>query len=123
MKCLLCEKENIEVIKDPNNPFTYIHKCEDCGTLIMEPVYLRKLEMYLELHPDREGYNKILNKMKELIKANKCVVFVDEIDNSFTELDAIYIEFRDVLDLCQIEINDISRGSDYGDWSGPHFID
>ena len=46
---------------------------------------------------------------------NKCVVFVDEIDNSFTELEAVYIEFRDILDLCQIDVNDISRGSDYGD--------
>ena len=53
--------------------------------------------------------------MKELVKANKCVVFVDEIDTSFTELEAVYIEFRDILDLCQIEVNDISRGSDYGD--------
>ena len=81
----------------------------------MEPVYKRKLEMYLELHPDAEGYNKITSKMKQLVKANKCVVFVDEIDTSFTELEAVYIEFRDILDLCQIEVNDISRGSDYGD--------
>ena len=115
MKCLLCGKENIENIKDPINPFTHIHKCDDCGTLIMEPVFLRKLEMYLELHPDGKGYQLILNKMKELIKKNKCVVFVDDLDNSFTEMDAIYIEFRDVLDLCQLEVNDISRGSDYGD--------
>lgn len=115
MKCLLCNKENVKQIKDPNNPFTYIYQCEECGTLIMEPVYLRKLELYLELHPDKKGYNLILSKMQELIKNNKCVVFVDEIDNSFTELDAIYIEFRDVLDLCKLEVNDISRGSDYGD--------
>lgn len=115
MKCLLCGNEHIENIKDPNNPFTHITKCENCGTIIMEPVFIRKLEMYLELHPDKEGYNKILNKVQEIIKANKCVVFVDEIDNSFTEMDAIYIEFRDILDLCKLEVNDISRGSDYGD--------
>lgn len=115
MKCLLCEKDSATLIKDSNNPFTIISKCEDCGTLYMEPVYKRKLEMYLELHPDAEGYNKITSKMKELVKTNKCVVFVDEIDTSFTELEAVYIEFRDILDLCQIEVNDISRGSDYGD--------
>ena len=115
MKCLLCENKEIEIVKDKSNPFTIIHKCEDCGTLIMEPVYKRKLELYLEMHPDKENYQRILTKMKELIKNNKCVVFVDEIDNSFTEMEAIYIEFRDVLDLCQIDVNDISRGSDYGD--------
>lgn len=115
MKCILCEKENIELIKDQNNPFTIINKCPTCGTLIMEPVYKRKLELYSEMHPNSENYQRILNKMKEIINTNKCVVFVDDIDNSFTELEAIYIEFRDVLDLCQIDINDISRGSDYGD--------
>ena len=29
--------------------------------------------------------------------------------------DAIYLDFRDILDLCRIRVNDISRGSDYGD--------
>lgn len=115
MKCTLCNNRDIEIIKDSNNPFTIINKCPDCGTLIMEPVYQRKLELYLEMHPDGKNYQLILNKMKELINNNKCVVFVDELDNSFTEMDAIYIEFRDVIDLCQIDINDISRGSDYGD--------
>lgn len=115
MKCLLCEKETAELIKDKNNPFTYFSKCSNCGTLIMEPVYQRKLEMYSELHPDGEGYQRILTKMKELINTNKCVVFVDDIETCFTELEAVYIEFRDVLDLCKIEVNDISRGSDYGD--------
>jgi len=123
MKCILCEKEEATVIKDSNNPFTIINKCPVCGTLIMEPVYRRKLELYLEMHENGENYQRILTKMKEIINNNKCVVFVDEIDNSFTEMEAIYIEFRDVLDLCQIDVNDISRGSDYGDWSGPHFID
>ena len=112
---LLCEKEEATVIKDSNNPFTIINKCPVCGTLIMEPVYRRKLELYLEMHENGENYQRILTKMKEIINNNKCVVFVDEIDNSFTEMEAIYIEFRDVLDLCQIDVNDISRGSDYGD--------
>ena len=76
------------------------------------------------MNPDGIGYNKIINKIKELIKNEKPVVFVDEVDTSFTEVEnASYMEFRDVLDLCQIEVNDISRGSDYGDWSGPHFMD
>ena len=115
MKCILCEKEEAKVIKDSNNPFTIINKCPVCGTLIMEPVYRRKLELYLEMHENGENYQRILTKMKEIINNNKCVVFVDEIDNSFTEMEAIYIEFRDVLDLCHIDVNDISRGSDYGD--------
>ena len=49
MKCLLCEKDSATLIKDSNNPFTIISKCEDCGTLYMEPVYKRKLEMYLDI--------------------------------------------------------------------------
>ena len=68
------------------------------------------------MHPDGIGYNKIINKIKELIKNEKPIIFVDEVDTSFTEVEnASYMEFRDVLDLCQIEVNDISRGSDYGD--------
>ena len=60
--------------------------------------------------------DKITSKIKELINSNKVIIFVDEVETSFTELDnASYIEFRDVLDLCQIDVNDISRGSDYGD--------
>ena len=124
MKCILCKEKEITKIRDVNNPFTKFYKCEDCGTLIMEPVFKRKLELFLEMHPDGIGYNKIINKIKELIKNEKPIVFVDEVDTSFTEVEnASYMEFRDVLDLCQIEVNDISRGSDYGDWSGPHFMD
>lgn len=116
MKCMLCNEKEITKIRDVNNPFTKFYQCEDCGTLIMEPVFKRKLELFLEMHPDGKGYKKITSKMKELINSNKVIIFVDEVETSFTELDnASYIEFRDVLDLCQIDVNDISRGSDYGD--------
>ena len=52
----------------------------------MEPVFKRKLELFLEMHPDGIGYNKIINKIQELIKNEKPIVFVDEVEASFTEV-------------------------------------
>lgn len=115
MKCIICNQE-INQKKDLNNPFSEYYDCFECGKYYLEPVFKRKLEMYMELHGKNENYYRILGKMKELSVKN-LVVFTDDIDNNITlkVKDAIFIEFRDILDFLNIHINDISRGSDYGD--------
>ena len=67
MKCILCNEKEITKIRDVNNPFTKFYQCEDCGTLIMEPVFKRKLELFLEMHPDGEGYKKITSDRKSVV--------------------------------------------------------
>jgi len=110
----------VKRIKDNKNPFSMCYQGE--GILYyIEPIFKVKLDNFEALHYQQPYTNQILEKMKEIVLANKLVVFVgdhdDENDNVITNNveDAIYLDFRDILDLCRIRVNDISRGSDYGD--------
>ena len=110
----------VKRIKDSKNPFSICYQGE--GILYyIEPIFKVKLDNFDALHYQQSYTEQILNKMKEIVLNNKLVVFVgdhdDENDNVITTNvdDAIYLDFRDILDLCRIRVNDISRGSDYGD--------
>ena len=63
-----------------------------------------------------DKYPLIIEKMMELVKRNKKVVFTGNFDNPLTEVDNyIYLEITDVTDPLKIFAEDKSRGSDYGD--------
>lgn len=110
----------VKKIKDTNNPFSICYE-GDGYRYYIEPIFKVKLDNFDALHYQEPYTQQILDKMKEIVLNNKLVVFVgdhdDENDNVITTNleDAIYLDFRDVIDLCRIRINDISRGSDYGD--------
>lgn len=110
----------VKRIKDINNPFSICYEGEGIRYYI-EPIFKVKLDNFDALHYQEPYTKQILEKMKEIVLNNKLVVFVgdhdDENDNVITNglKEAIYLDFRDIIDLCRIRINDISRGSDYGD--------
>ena len=57
-----------------------------------------------------------IEKMEELVKKNKKIVFTGNFDSPLTDVDNyIYLEITDVTDLLHIYAEDKSRGSDYGD--------
>ena len=86
------EFKNLRKEKDENNPF--------CALYFLES----------------GEYPLIIDKMLELVKKNKKVVFTGNFENPLTEVDNyIYLEVTDVTDALQIYAEDKSRGSDYGD--------
>ena len=108
------EWKHLKKINDPNNPFCAVYSYPDGETFYIEPVFYTQLMGFKDHHPDK--YHLIINKMEELVKKNKKIVFTGNFDNPLTEVDNfIFLEITDVTDLLQIFVEDKSRGSDYGD--------
>ena len=74
-----------------------------------------QLKGFKERHTERD-YQRIIDRMIEVVKKNKKVVFVGNFDNPQTEVEGyIFLEITDITDPLQIFVEDKSRGSDYGD--------
>ena len=99
---------------DPNNPFSALYFYESVESFYLEPVFYTQLMGFKDHFPDK--FHLIIEKMEELVKKNKKIVFTGNFENPLTEVDNfIFLEITDVTDLLQIYAEDKSRGSDYGD--------
>ena len=99
---------------DPNNPFSALYFYESGESFYLEPAFYTQLMGFKDHFPDK--YHLIINRMEELVKKNKKIVFTANFENSLTDVDNyIYLEITDVTDSLQIFAEDKSRGSDYGD--------
>ena len=108
------EFANLEKRVDQNNPFCALYYLESGESFYIEPVFYTQLMGFKDHHKDK--YPLIINKMMELVKKNKRIVFTGNFDNPLTDIDNyIYLEITDVTDALQIYVEDKSRGSDYGD--------
>ena len=113
------EFKNLRKEKDENNPFCALYFLESGESFYLEPVFYTQLMGFKDHFVDK--YPLIIDKMLELVKRNKKVVFTGNFENPLTEVDNyIYLEVTDVTDALQIYAEDKSRGSDYGDqpWTG-----
>ena len=100
--------------EDPNNPFSALYFLESGESFYIEPVFYTQLMGFKDHF--QEQYPLIIQRMMELVKRNKKVVFTGNFENPLTEVDNyIYLEVTDVTDALQIYAEDKSRGSDYGD--------
>ena len=108
------EFTHLEKRHDPNNPFCTLYYLESGESFYIEPVFYTQLMGFKDHHADK--YQSIIDKMIELVKKNKRIVFTGNFDNPLTDIDNyIYLEITDVTDALQIFVEDKSRGSDYGD--------
>ena len=108
------EFKNLRKEKDENNPFCALYFLESGESFYLEPVFYTQLMGFKDHFADK--YPLIIDKMLELVKRNKKVVFTGNFDSPLTEVDNyIYLEVTDVTDSLQIYAEDKSRGSDYGD--------
>ena len=108
------EWQNLRKEVDPNNPFCALYFYESGESFYIEPVFYTQLMGFIDHHPDK--YHLIINKMEELVKKNKKIVFTGNFENPLTEIDNyIFLEITDVTNSLQIFVEDKSRGSDYGD--------
>ena len=99
---------------DKNNPFSNFYFYETGESFYVEPAFYTQLMGFKEQHKDR--FPEILNRMKEVVMANKKVVFTANYESPLTEAEGyIYLEITDVTDPLKIYAEDKSRGSDYGD--------
>ena len=99
---------------DPNNPFCALFFLESGESFYLEPVFYTQLMGFKDHFPEK--YHLIIERMIELVKKNKKIVFTGNFDHPLTEIDNyIYLEITDVTDALQIYAEDKSRGSDYGD--------
>ena len=100
--------------EDSNNPFCALYLLDSGESFYIEPVFYTQLMGFKDHFPDK--YHLIINKMLELVKKNKKIVFTGNFDNPLTAVDNfIFLEITDVTDLLKIYAEDKSRGSDYGD--------
>ena len=109
------EFKHLKEVKDNNNPFS-AHYFIDDADFYIEPVFYTQLKGFKDRHP-LESYNRIIERIIEVAKKNKKVVFVGNFEYPQTEVDDSYIflEITDITDPLKIFVEDKSRGSDYGD--------
>ena len=99
---------------DPHNPFSALYLLNSGESFYLEPVFYTQLMGFKDHFPDK--YHLIIDRMIELVKKNKKIVFTGNFEHPLTEVDNfIYLEITDVTDSLQIFAEDKSRGSDYGD--------
>lgn len=108
------EFQNLRKETDPNNPFCALFFLESGESFYLEPVFYTQLMGFKDHFPEK--YHLIIERMIELVKKNKKIVFTGNFEHPLTEIDNfIYLEITDVTDALQIYAEDKSRGSDYGD--------
>ncbi len=108
------EFNHLKQIKDELNPFSLCYEVSD-AIFYVEPAFLTMLNNLKEMYsPD--DYSRVINKMVEVAKERKRVIYTYDYENPLTKKDGfIYLELTDITDMLQIYIEDKSRGSDYGD--------
>ncbi|HIU71046.1 MAG TPA: hypothetical protein IAC60_05685 [Candidatus Enterosoma merdigallinarum] len=108
------EWKDREVLIDLRNRFATCYRNPDGSIFYVEPQFYTYLQGYKMLRP--EGYQAILDKMDEIVRKNRKVVFIGQEDNPLVETEhAIYLTAIDVADQARVLVEDKSRGSDYGD--------
>ncbi len=109
------EFEQFELVKDPLNPFCNHYVIESGVDFYVEPAFYTQMQGFKDRH-DGKDYQRIVDRMIEVVKKNKSVVFVGNFEYPQTEANGyIFLEITDITDPLQIFVEDKSRGSDYGD--------
>ena len=108
------EWQDRQIMVDLRNRFATCYKNDDGSIFYIEPQFYTYLQGYKMQRP--ECYQKLLDKMDEIVRKNKLVVFVGQEDNPLVVSEhAIFLTAMDVADQAQVLIQPESRGSDYGD--------
>ncbi len=109
------EFSKYKLVKDRNNPFCNHYVLDGGEEFYIEPAFYTQLHGFKDRHPIEE-YQRIINRMIEVVLKNKKVVFVGNFEYPQTEVEGfIFLEITDITDPLQIFVEDKSRGSDYGD--------
>ena len=101
--------------EDKANPFSALYYLDTGECFYIEPVFYTHLRGFKELRA--EEFPRIIERMIEVVKKNKKVIFTGnfECPQTLTTDDFIILEINDITDPLEIYVEDKSRGSDYGD--------
>lgn len=114
MKCIICQNECTHS-KELPNLFTNKYCCSHCSTYYIEPTFQARLDSFEQRYHGK-NMDLITAEMKRIVLNNPVVVFIGDYENPITTIEeAIFVEFEDITNRLKIYVNDISRGSDYGD--------
>ena len=107
--------QNYKLEQDKNNPFSDHYIIDNEADFYVEPAFYTQLKGFEDRHA-KEDFERILNRMVEVAKKNKKVVFVGNFEYPQTEVEGyIFLEITDITDPLKLFVEDKSRGSDYGD--------
>lgn len=107
------EFEKYKSLSDPHNPFCSLYELDDGSSFYIEPIFYTHLKAYEEHFKDR--YQEILDKMEEVVRRNKKVVFTGNYECPQTEVEGyIFLEIQDITNPLQIFIDDKSNPD--SDW-------
>ena len=108
------EFKDLKIIEDKHNPFCTLYELDDGSRFYLEPAFYTQMLGFKEKRETE--YPRIIQRMLEVVRKNKRVVFTAEFENPQTEVEGyIYLEITDITDPLNIYVEDKSRGSDYGD--------
>lgn len=110
------EFNHLKQEKDPHNPFCRLYVLETGERFYIEPVFYTHLMGFKDLQ--EKEYPRIIERMFEVVKKNKKVIFTGNYEFPQTLVDDeeyIILEINDITDPLGIFVEDKSRGSDYGD--------
>ena len=109
------EFEHLKQVEDKVNPFSNLYYLETGECFYVEPVFYTHLRGFKELR--EKEFPRIIERMMEVVKKNKKVVFTGnyECPQTLASDDFIILEINDITDPLEIFVEDKSRGSDYGD--------
>lgn len=89
------EFKHLKVINDSNNPFVVLFEYPDGSRFYLEPAFYTQMQAFKEAY--ESDYPKILNRMEEVVKKNKRVIFTSSIENpQVIEEGYIYHEITDI---------------------------
>ena len=99
---------------DKENPFCNAYTTKEGHLFFVEPWFYVGLSGFKEKRAER--FEEIMKAIDDIVTKNEKVIFTGDFDSPFIVRDGfIYREIHDITDPLQIDVEDKSRGSDYGD--------
>jgi len=109
------EFKHLKQIEDKKNPFCNLYEIDKDTHFYVEPVFHTQMLGFKE-RISAGDYQRIIDRIIEVAKKNKKVIFTGNFEFPQTEQEGyIILEITDITNPLQIFVEDKSRGSDYGD--------
>ncbi len=107
------EFSHLSRISEPKTKYAHGYVLDD-GEFYIEPWFYTQLTRLLERFPNEKDH--ILETFFTIAREGKKVVFTRDInDPSVVSSEYLYVEIGEIIIKANVHIDDISRGSDYGD--------
>ena len=105
---------NLTEVTNEHTSYAKAYQLADGSIFYLESVFYTKLMRFQERFPDR--FEDILKEMDATVKKHHKVIFVGDYEYPVIDIEGyIMREITDLTNALRINLDDIYRGSDYGD--------